>query len=329
MRFGLLAPFSIVLFFALAAASPAADFDGDSREDVAVYRPSNGQWTIRGFTRIYFGTSADTPFAGDFDGDGIADPAYHRPSNGLWKAKGITQFYFGNAGSGDERVAAGTGGQRLYDYVVKAGDGNDLKAALESDVYDSVFVPAGYYGVANDIVIDHVTQVTGESMEKTIISFARQYTVELYITSQGCHLEKLQIVNGGGVSPVNGSVNIQSAYVTLQECLSLDSKGVGFLYTSDADYVSFIDCIADDAEHSGFSGPSEGEVSARFTNCAARLVTYNGFLYCNNLSSCYVWGGSETSYGFRYCSNLAACHSEGCTTSDYGSCSLRCTESCD
>jgi len=309
------------------SVSPAADFDGDGRGEPTIFRRSQSKWVAYGVTNFYFGNSADQVLCDDYDGDGKSDAAVYRASDSMWTVRNVTRVWFGS--TGDAAVPSG-GGQRLYDYVVKPGDGTDLQRALESDTYDSVFIPAGEYGVPNPITIDHVTQVTGESMQKTVITFARQYSVELYITSEGCHLEKLTIKNGGGASPLCGSVNIQSGYVSLRECRVLDSECIAFYYTSAADYVSFIDCIADNSDHTGFEGPADPrEVSARFSNCAARRGTYNGFLHCNNLSSCYVWGDGETQYGFNSCSNLAACHVEGCTTNDYEGCSMRDTGSCD
>ncbi len=59
-----------------------------------------------------------------------------RLSNGLWAIRGMTRAYFG--GVTDQPIAAGSGGERLYDYVVKPNDGADLVAALESDDYGSV-----------------------------------------------------------------------------------------------------------------------------------------------------------------------------------------------
>ncbi len=60
------------------------DYDGDGRQDIAVYRRSNGQWSIiqssNGQSRFEFwgastGSAAtgDQPSVGDYDGDGSAD----------------------------------------------------------------------------------------------------------------------------------------------------------------------------------------------------------------------------------------------------------------
>lgn len=316
----------VLMGMGFVPVSPAADFNGDGRGEPTIFRRSQCKWVAYGVTNFYFGNSADQVVCDDYNGDGKSDAAVYRPSESMWTVRNVTRVWFGSTG---DVVVPGGGGSGLYDYVVKPGDGDDLQRALESDTYDSVFIPAGYYGVPNDITIDHVTQVTGESMQKTEIAFARQYSVELYITSEGCHLEKLTIKNGGSADTINGSVNIQCGYVSLRECRVLDSEGVGFYYTAAADYVSFIDCIVDNADHSGFGGPAEHEVSARFSNCAARRCFWNGFWHCNNLTSCYVWGNDETRNGFLFCDNLAACHVEGCTTNDYDGCSMRDTGSCD
>ncbi len=77
-------------FSCAAISSPRsrADFDGDGKTDVSVYRPVGGNWFIdrssQGLIVTQFGLIDDVPTPGDFDGDGKADIAVWRPSNGIW-----------------------------------------------------------------------------------------------------------------------------------------------------------------------------------------------------------------------------------------------------
>jgi hypothetical protein len=65
-----------------------ADFDGDGKTDLSVFRPSEGNWYLNrstaGFTVANWGLSTDLLVPGDYDGDNIADVAVFRPSTGQW-----------------------------------------------------------------------------------------------------------------------------------------------------------------------------------------------------------------------------------------------------
>ena len=86
----------------IVRARASADFDGDLKTDVSVFRPSTGAWyalhssngTVRALT---FGADGDIPVPEDYDGDNISDVGVFRPSTGTW-------FYLR---SGDATVGGG------------------------------------------------------------------------------------------------------------------------------------------------------------------------------------------------------------------------------
>ena len=66
----------------------SADYDGDGKADLALYRPRDSTWHLRsraGMMRtVQWGRVGDVPVPGDFDGDGLADIALWRPADGTW-----------------------------------------------------------------------------------------------------------------------------------------------------------------------------------------------------------------------------------------------------
>jgi FG-GAP repeat len=64
-----------------------ADFDGDGKTDVSLFRPTDGNWYVsrssdNGYQVVHFGQNGDTVAPGDYDGDGKADYAIFRA--GTW-----------------------------------------------------------------------------------------------------------------------------------------------------------------------------------------------------------------------------------------------------
>lgn len=81
--------FTVFARNAARAARLSADFDGDSKTDISVFRPSTGVWwQSRSSDQVVaaaeFGNSNDVPMPFDFTGDGRADIAFWRPSTGEW-----------------------------------------------------------------------------------------------------------------------------------------------------------------------------------------------------------------------------------------------------
>ena len=143
----------------VAIPKSRADFDGDGRTDLSVFRPSEGNWYLNrstaGLAVYRFGIPTDVPVPGDYDGDGKADTAVFRasanpmdPDYYILNSNGFTVTGLSWGLPGDIPVAGG-------DYN---GDGRtDLSVFRPSDqkwyVYNSGMATAtvSNFGLATDI----------------------------------------------------------------------------------------------------------------------------------------------------------------------------------
>ncbi len=86
------------IYFGSTSDQPVSgDYDGDDTTDIGLFRASSGLWAIRGVSRVYFGSTSDIPVPGDYNGDGDTDMGIFRPASGLWAIRDITRGYFGSA----------------------------------------------------------------------------------------------------------------------------------------------------------------------------------------------------------------------------------------
>ena len=74
-----------------------ADYNGDGKMDLAVYRPSTGHWFVRNQFNVQFGDSGDVAVPGDYNGDRLTDVAIYRPSTGQWFVRNVLAVSFGDA----------------------------------------------------------------------------------------------------------------------------------------------------------------------------------------------------------------------------------------
>ncbi|PYS98117.1 MAG: hypothetical protein DMF63_17450 [Acidobacteria bacterium] len=66
-----------------------SDFDGDSKTDVSIFRPTSGDWVVEKSSdgtqsTLNWGLPGDIITPGDYDGDGKTDNAIYRPTTGTW-----------------------------------------------------------------------------------------------------------------------------------------------------------------------------------------------------------------------------------------------------
>ncbi|MEP6944411.1 MAG: glycoside hydrolase domain-containing protein [Acidobacteriota bacterium] len=102
-----------------------ADFDGDGRSDISVFRPSDGVWYVlssidQTFKGVAFGTSGDVIAPGDYDGDGKTDYCVFRPADGVWHMLNKAGIYSARAfgAAGDIPVPADYNGDGMTDLAV-------------------------------------------------------------------------------------------------------------------------------------------------------------------------------------------------------------------
>ncbi len=129
---------------AMSSFAGVADFDGDGRTDLSVFRPSEGIWYVNrstlGFTAIRWGISTDTPVPGDFDGDGKTDAAVFRPmSDGslpdfyVLRSSDSTVIYASWGLPGDAPVVADYDGDLRSDFAVWRQSNNRWYVLKSSD----------------------------------------------------------------------------------------------------------------------------------------------------------------------------------------------------
>lgn len=101
----------------------SADFDSDGKTDIAVFRPTEGNWYCLysgngTWSGVHFGTNGDVPVPGDYDADGRADYAVYRA--GTWYVQGSTGGFFAQQFglSTDRPVAADYDGDGRTDIAV-------------------------------------------------------------------------------------------------------------------------------------------------------------------------------------------------------------------
>ncbi len=134
----------------------SGDFDGDSRNDLALYQESAGAWSFRLSASGYssasatLGGSGGEAIAGDFDGDGKADPAVYDQAAGGWAIMLSGSGYLvttltGFGGANHVTVVADYDGDRKADPAIYQSTTGDWLVKLSGSGYGAA-VLAGFGG---------------------------------------------------------------------------------------------------------------------------------------------------------------------------------------
>ena len=123
-----------------------ADFDGDGKSDISVFRRSDGLWHIAkssgGYSSIRWGSSTDFPTPGDYDGDGKTDVAVFRFAG--YSAIPNPCFFYVLKSSDNNFFAKqwGTSSYIIFDYPLINGD-FDGDRVTDFSVYEGQdYIPA-------------------------------------------------------------------------------------------------------------------------------------------------------------------------------------------
>jgi hypothetical protein len=212
-----------------------ADFDGDGKTDISVFRPSTGVWWLNrstaGVGAVAWGVSTDIATPGYYDGDDKTDSAVFRPSQGLWyilrsSDLGYSVAPFGSAG--DVPVTGDYDGDGRTDLAVFRPSNNVWYIANSGNGSYTIV----QFGAAGDVPV----RADYDGDRKTDIAIFRPSTGQWWINS-----------SGGGVSVLNFGLSTDKPIVADYDGDNKDdvavyrpSTGVYYWVNSSNGNISFL-----------------------------------------------------------------------------------------
>lgn len=137
-----------------------ADYVGDFKTDLAVFRPSEGNWYIakqgfnpaQNYLTIPWGKAGDIPIPRDYDGDSKADIAIFRPEDGVWYIRNSSNTFptWQKWGiTGDKPVAGDYDGDGIDDIAVFRPSNGNWYILQSSDGEYSIM----HFGLDGDVPV--------------------------------------------------------------------------------------------------------------------------------------------------------------------------------